>query len=94
MRYVFGFALALVVLALGGVEWASPEGEGPMSRGTKVSIRAISTVILIALAFIGGQLGAGIFVILVMLVFVVQVLFDIKSRVGSNPDNAHEEVVS
>ena len=93
IRYVFSFALAIAILALGGVEWASPEEEGPMARGRKGWIRAISAVILIALAFIGGQLAAGIFVILVMLVFLVQVLLDIKSRVGSNRVHTNEEIL-
>ena len=93
-RYVFGLALAVVLLALAGVEWSSPEGEGPMSRRTKVLIRAICALILIVLAFIGGQLAAGVFVILVTIVFLVQVLLDVQSRVRSNPFHVHEEVVS
>jgi len=93
-RYVFSFALAVVLLALGGVEWASPEEDGPLSRGTKVSIRAISALILIILAFIGAQITAGVFVILVAFVLLVLVLFDIKSRVGSNPVHADKGVVS
>jgi len=65
-----------------------------MARGTKVSIRAISAVILISLALFGGQLGAGWLVILVTIVFLVQVLLDVQSHVRSNPFHVHEEVVS
>jgi low temperature requirement protein LtrA len=93
-RYVFSFALALVVLVLAGVEWASPEEDGPMARGTKVSIRAISAVILISLALFGGQLGAGWLVILVTLVLGIQVLLDIKSRTQFHPVHAGKGIVS
>jgi low temperature requirement protein LtrA len=93
-RIVFSFALVIAVLALGGVEWASPEEKGPMSHRTKFSIRAVSALILIALAFIGAYLAAGVFVILVTIVFFVQVLLDIRSRVRSNPAFAGEGTVT
>jgi len=93
-RIVFSFALIIVVLALGGVEWASPEEKGAMSHRTKFSIRAISAIILVALAFIGAYLAAGIFVILVSLVFFGQVLLDVRSRVRSNPVYANQSTNS
>lgn len=89
-RLVFSFALVIAVLALGGVEWASPEENGAMSHRTKFSIRAISAIILVALAFIGAYMAAGAFVILITLVFFVQVLLDVRSRVQSNPVYANE----
>jgi low temperature requirement protein LtrA len=93
-RYVFSLALALAVLALGGVEWTSPEEVSPMARGRKGSIRAVSAVILIALALFGGQLAAGWFVILVLLVFLVQVFLDVQSRIQSHPVQSNEGVAS
>jgi hypothetical protein len=89
-RLVFSFALVIAVLALGGVEWASPEENGAMTHRTKISIRAISAIILVALAFIGAYMAAGAFVILITLVFFVQVLLDVRSRVQSNPVYANE----
>lgn len=93
-RLIFSFALIIAVLALGGVEWASPEEKGAMSHRTKFSIRAVSALTLIALAFFGAYLAAGVFVILVSLVFFGQVLLDVSSRVRSNPVEAGEGTIA
>jgi len=80
------------VLALGVIEWASPEEKDLMSHRTKFSIRAASAIILVVLAIAGAYLPAGVFVILVTLVFLVQILLDIRSRVRSHPNHADEGI--
>jgi len=79
-RYLLCFALAVVVLALGVIEWASREEAGPMARQPQLWIRAISALVLVGLAFVGSQLMVGIFISLVALVFVTQVGLDIYTR--------------
>ena len=91
-RLIFSFALVVVVLAIGGVEWTSPEEKGPMSHRTKFAIRGASALFLISLAIAGANMATGAFVILVSLVFLVQVILDVRSRVRSNPAYTNEGI--
>ena len=79
-RYLLCFALAVVVLTLGVIEWASREKEGPMARQPQLWGRAISAAVLVGLAFVGSQLAVEVFTTLVVLVLLTQVGIDIYTR--------------
>ena len=79
-RILLCVALAIAVLALGVIDWASPEDSGRLSRRPHLNIRIIAALVLLLLAFLGGQMGVGLLVTLVALVMVVQVALDIWLR--------------
>jgi low temperature requirement protein LtrA len=79
-RYLLTFALAIAVLALGIIDWASPEHAGPMARKPNLSIRIIGAALLILLGILGRQLGVGLLTTLVVLILLIQVGYDIYSR--------------
>ena len=79
-RVLLCVALAIAVVALGIIDWASPEQEGPFSRSSQLAIRLASALILLLVAAVGGAINVGWLVILVALVLVVQVGIDIGAR--------------
>ena len=79
-RLLLCAALALALLALGIIDWASPEGDERFSRRSHLSIRVVAAVVLLLLAPIGGLINVGWLVTLVALVLVVQVGIDIWLR--------------
>jgi low temperature requirement protein LtrA len=79
-RYLLTFALAVAILALGVVERASPEHAGAMSRPNQLSIRVLGAALLIVLGVAGRQLGVGVLTTLVVLILLVQVGYDITTR--------------
>ena len=60
--------MAIAVLALGVIDWASPEDHGRLSRRPHLNIRIVAAMVLLLLAFLGGQMGVGLLVTLVALV--------------------------
>jgi hypothetical protein len=91
-RYLltFAVAVAVAVLALGFVEWASPEHSGPMSRKHQFAIRIPGALLLIILGVLGGQLSVGVLTTLVVLILLVQVGYDIYSRLREAAPEAGE----
>jgi low temperature requirement protein LtrA len=79
-RLLLCFTLAVAVLALGVIEWASREKDGPMAREPQLWVRTISAMVLVGLALWGGPLNVGLLVALIALVFLVQVGLDIYAR--------------
>lgn len=79
-RMLLGVALAIAVLSLGIIDWASPESSGPLSRRPHLKIRIAAAVILLLLIPVGGLINVGWLVTLVALVLVVQVGIDIWVR--------------
>ncbi len=77
---LLSIALAIAVLALGVIDWATPEGSDPLSRRPHLNIRIVAALLLLLLAPLGGQIGVGLLVTLVALVMVVQVGIDIWLR--------------
>jgi low temperature requirement protein LtrA len=92
-RLLLCLALAVAVLALGVIEWASPEKKGPMARRPQLWIRTISAIVLGGLALWGGQLGVGLLVALVALVFLVQVGLDIYARLRASGSESSQNIV-
>lgn len=78
-RIMFCAALAIVAIALGVIDWASPEKPGPMSRQTHLGVRLVAAALLLLAAF-GAGLSAGWVVTLAMLLFVGQVGLDVYWR--------------
>ena len=89
---LFSIALTVAILALGVIDWASPEDDGHLSRRPHLNIRIIAAVILLLLALFGGQINVGWLVTLVALVLVVQVGIDIWLRTRNQ--NVGETAVS
>jgi low temperature requirement protein LtrA len=79
-RILFCGALAIVAIALGVIDWASPEKPGPMSRQAHLAVRLVAAALLLLLATFGGGLSAGWVVTLAMLLFVGQVGLDVYWR--------------
>ena len=77
---LLGIALAIAVLALGVIDWATPERSDPLSRRPHLNIRIVAALLLLLLAPLGGQMGVGLLTTLVALVMVVQVGIDIWLR--------------
>ena len=90
-RYLLTFALAIAVLALGIIEWASPEHSGAMARKQQLSIRAIGAALLILLGVAGQQLGVGVLTTLLVLILVIQVGYDIYSRLRESGPSKKDE---
>jgi low temperature requirement protein LtrA len=93
-RMLFGIALAIAVLALGIIDWASPEDDGRLSRRPHLNIRIFAALVLLLLALFGGQITVGWLVTLVASVLVVQVGIDIwlrtrKKAVGETAVDAY-----
>ncbi len=78
-RIMFCAALAIVAVALGVIDWASPEKPGPMSRQAHLTVRLVSAALLLLAAF-GSGLSAGWVASLAMLLFVGQVGLDVYWR--------------
>ena len=89
-RYLLTSAVAIAVLALGFLEWASPEHRGPMSRKHQFGIRAIGAAALVTLGVLGGQLSVGFLTTLVVLILLIQVGYDIYSRIRESGPAAEE----
>jgi low temperature requirement protein LtrA len=79
-RLLFCIALAIVLLALGMIDWASPEENGRLSRRPHLTIRIGAALVLLLLAGLGNLINVGWFVTLVGLVLIGQVAFDIGAR--------------
>jgi low temperature requirement protein LtrA len=79
-RLLLSFALAMAVLALGIIDWATPEENGRLSRRPTLNIRIVAALVLLLLAPLGGQINVGWLVTLVTLVLVAQVSIDIWQR--------------
>jgi low temperature requirement protein LtrA len=82
-RLLLCTALAIALLALGIIDWASPEGGERFSRRSHLAIRVVAAIVLLLLAPIGGVINVGWLVTLVALVLVVQVGIDIWLRTRS-----------
>jgi low temperature requirement protein LtrA len=79
-RVLLCVALAIVVVALGIIDWASPEQEGPFSRSSQLAIRLASALVLLLVAAVGGAISVGWLITLVALVLVIQVGIDVGAR--------------
>lgn len=79
-RLIFCIALAVVLLALGIIDWASPEDNGRLSRRPHLTIRIGTALVLLLLAGLGNLINVGWFVTFVALVLIGQVTFDIGTR--------------
>jgi len=87
-RYLLTVALAVAVLALGVIEKSSPEHAGPMTRKNQLNVRAAGVALLLLLGVLGGQLGVGLVTTLVGLILLIQVGYDIYSRLrNAEPDS-------
>ena len=93
-RLLLCISLAIGVLALGIVEWASPEKAGPRSRPHQMVIRIVSAIVLLGLAIAGGQLGAGLLVSLIALIFLIQVGLDVYMRVVKNQAESAQDLTT
>ena len=91
-RYLLTFALAIAVLALGIIDWASPEHAGSMARKQQLSIRGIGAALLILLGVGGHQLGVGLLTTFVVLILLIQVAYDIYSRLQESGPGSDEEL--
>jgi len=89
---LFCIALAIAVVALGIIDWASPEGNGRLSRKPHLHIRIVAALVLLGLAGLGTLINVGWFVTLAAIVFVVQVGIDIWKRL-QNQDGVETAVV-
>lgn len=89
-RMLLGVALATALLALGVIDWASPEKGNPFSRRSHFTIRMVAAAIMLLLAFLGGQMGVGLLISLVMMVMVIQVGIDIGLRLR-NKDGGRKD---
>jgi len=85
-RLLLCIALAVALLALGIIDWASPESSGPQSRRTNLKIRITASLVLLVLAFAGGQIAVGLLVTLVALVLIIQVGIDIATRLRNESE--------
>ena len=92
-RLLFCIALAVAMLALGLIDWASPEENGRLSRRPHLNIRIGAALLLLLLAGLGSLINVGWFVTLVALVLIGQVAFDIGTRLR-NKDGVETAVVS
>ena len=79
-RLIFCIALAIVLLALGVIDWATPEDNGRLSRRPKLNIRIGAALVLLLLAGLGNLIHVGLFVTLVTSVLIIQVSLDIRTR--------------
>ena len=73
-------ALAVVLLADAGLEWAVPERPGEMARKPQVWPRLAAAGILAVLAVWGGGFGAPLLVAILALIVITLVAFDISKR--------------
>jgi low temperature requirement protein LtrA len=73
-------ALAFVLLAIAGFEWAVPERVGEMARKPQVWARIVAAVLLVVLAIWGGGLGAPLLVISIAIIFIILIWLDLSSR--------------
>ena len=82
-RLLLCIALAIAVLALGVIDWASPEGSSRFFRRPHLNIRIAAAILLLLLAPVGGFINVGWLVTLVAVVLIVQVGIDIATRLGN-----------
>jgi low temperature requirement protein LtrA len=79
-RLLLCLALATAMLALGIIDWASPEGNERFSRHNHLKIRVVAAGTLLLLAIIGSFINVGWLVTLIAAVLIVQVGIDIWVR--------------
>ena len=79
-RLLFTIALATAVLALGIIEWSSKEKDEPLARSHQISIRLGSSIVLLAIGFLGDSLNVGWLVLLVVAIMLLQVVLDVLMR--------------
>jgi low temperature requirement protein LtrA len=73
-------ALAIVLLAIAGFEWAVTERVEEMARKPQVWARIVAAALLVALAIWGGGLGTPLLVISIAIIFIILVGLDLSSR--------------
>ena len=73
-------ALAIVLLAIAGFEWAVPERASEMARKPQFWARLVAAGLLVALAIWGGGLGTPLLVISIAMIFIILVGLDLSSR--------------
>jgi low temperature requirement protein LtrA len=91
-RIVLCSALAIATLALGIIDWASPEEEGAMWRKPQLSTRAVAAAILLLLAVFGSGLTASFVTTIVTTVLVLQVVLDIAARLRNRDAGISAEI--
>lgn len=85
--------LAIAVLALGVIDWASPEHHGPMKRKNHFNVRIVGALLLIALGILGGQLSVGVLTTLVFAILLLQVGYDVYARLRESGPISQEAFV-
>jgi low temperature requirement protein LtrA len=89
-RYLLAGALAIVLLALGLLEWTAPEMKGAMARRPQIAVRLVGAGVMVALALLGGGLNSVLLTVLISLTFAALVAIDVATRLrqGGEPQGA------
>ena len=80
IRLLLCGALAIVLLAVAGFEWAAPERAEAMARKPQVWTRILAVVALAALGLWGGGLGAPLLITTIEIIIIVLVGLDVSQR--------------